>query len=138
MLSANGLRDWYPGLRKPAGTPPRWAFGPIWTALYVLMAISAWLVWRDYGWGARAALSIFCAQLALNIAWPAIFFGSRMPGVAFAEIVIFWFAVAFNIFVFYWLQPVAAFLLLPYLLWITYAGYLNFEIWRRNRLTLKA
>jgi len=97
------------------------------------MAISAWLVWRDYGRGALPALLIFFAQLALNVAWSGIFFGSRLPGVAFAEILILWLAIAFNIFVFYWLHPIAALILLPYLLWVTYAAYLNFGIWQLNR-----
>jgi len=133
LFTANGVRDWYPRLRKPRGTPPDWVFGPVWTTLYVLMAISAWLVWREYHLGALAALLIFFAQLALNVAWSAIFFGSRMPGVALAEIVILWFAILFTIVVFYLLLPLAAFLLLPYWFWVSYAIYLNFGIWRLNR-----
>ena len=133
FFTTNSVRDWYPKLRKPAGTPPAWVFGPVWTALYVLMAISAWLVWREYGRGALPALLIFFAQLALNVAWSGIFFGSRMPGVAFAEIIVLWLAIAFNIFVFYGLHPIAALILLPYLLWVTYATYLNLGIWRLNR-----
>ncbi|MGA2369715.1 MAG: TspO/MBR family protein [Candidatus Korobacteraceae bacterium] len=133
FFTGSSVREWYPQLRKPAGTPPSWIFGPVWTTLYVLMAISAWLVWRQYGNGARPALLIFLAQLALNVAWSAIFFGSRMPGVAFAEIVVLWLAIAFNIFVFYLLLPVSALLLVPYLLWVSYASYLNFGIWRLNR-----
>jgi translocator protein len=133
IFTARAVREWYPRLRKPVGTPPSWVFGPVWTTLYVLMAISAWLVWREYRGGARAALLIFFAQLALNVAWSAIFFGSRMPGVAFAEVLLLWFAIAFNIFVFYLLMPAAALLLLPYWAWVTYASYLNFGIWRLNR-----
>jgi len=133
FFTTNSVRDWYPRLRKPAGTPPAWVFGPVWTTLYVLMAVSAWLVWREYGRGALPALLIFFAQLALNVAWSGIFFGSRMPGIAFAEIVVLWLAIAFNIFVFYSLYPIAALILLPYLLWVTYAAYLNFGIWRLNR-----
>ncbi len=133
FFTANSVRDWYPSLRKPAGTPPSWVFGPVWTTLYVLMAISAWLVWREYGWGSRPALFIFFAQLALNVAWSGIFFGSRLPGVAFAEIAILWFAILFNVVIFYWLVPLSAWLLAPYLLWVTYAAYLNFGIWRLNR-----
>jgi tryptophan-rich sensory protein len=133
FFTASSVRNWYPQLRKPAGTPPSWIFGPVWTALYVLMAISAWLVWREYGRGARPALLIFFAQLALNVAWSGIFFGSRMPAVAFAEIVLLWFAVVVNIAIFYPLKPVAALLLVPYLVWVSYAGYLNFGIWRLNR-----
>jgi tryptophan-rich sensory protein len=133
FFTANSVRDWYPQLRKPRGTPSGRVFGPVWTTLYVLMAISAWLVWREYGRGARPALLIFFAQLALNVAWSGIFFGSRMPGMAFVEIVVLWLAIVFNLFVFYWLLPIAALLLLPYLLWVTYAAYLNWGIWRLNR-----
>ncbi|HEY1731198.1 MAG TPA: TspO/MBR family protein [Terriglobales bacterium] len=133
FLTSNSVRDWYPQLRKPAGTLPGWVFGPVWTWLYVLMAISAWLVWREFGLGARPALLIFFAQLTLNTAWSGIFFGSRMPGVAFAEIVILWLAIVFNIFVFYTLLPLAALLLFPYLLWVSYAVYVNWGIWRLNR-----
>ena len=98
------------------------------------MAISAWLVWRTYGWnGGRSALLLFFGQLALNAAWSGIFFGARLPGLAFAEIVILWLAILFNVLVFYWLLPVAAYLLLPYLFWVTYASYLNAGIWRLNR-----
>ncbi len=85
-------------LRKPPGTPPSFVFGPVWTILYLLMAVSAWLVWRDYGWrGGGSALLLFFAQLGLNIAWSGIFFGARLPGVAFAEILILWLAILFNI-----------------------------------------
>ena len=134
FLTARGVREWYPSLRKPKGTPPNWVFGPVWTTLYVLMAIAAWLIWRDYGWrGGRSSLFIFFAQLGLNMAWSGIFFGARLPGVAFAEIVILWLAILFNIVIFHWLTPLAALLLLPYLLWVTYAGYLNFGIWCLNR-----
>lgn len=133
FFTASSVRDWYPRLRKPAGTPPSRVFGPVWTALYILMAVSAWLVWREYGWGALPALLIFFAQLALNVAWSGIFFGSRMPGVAFVEITILWLAIAFTIFVFFTLVPIAALLLVPYLLWVSYASYLNWGIWRLNR-----
>ena len=133
-LTARGVREWYPNLRKPLGTPPSWVFGPVWTTLYVLMAISAWLIWRNYGWaGGRSALVLFFGQLALNAAWSGIFFGARLPGVAFAEIVLLWLAILFTTVVFYWLLPVAAYLLLPYLLWVTYASYLNAGIWRMNQ-----
>lgn len=133
FFTASSVRDWYPRLRKPRGTPPSWLFGPLWTALYVLMAVSAWLVWREYRAGALAALLVFFAQLALNVAWSGIFFGSRMPGVAFLEIVLLWLAIAFTMLIFYWLRPPAALLLVPYLLWVSYAAYLNLAIWRLNR-----
>ena len=97
------------------------------------MAVSAWLVWKQYGWGARAALLIFCAQLALNLAWSGIFFGARQIGFALFEIVILWLAIAFNIVIFYSLNALSAYLLVPYLLWVTYASYLNCGIWLLNR-----
>jgi benzodiazapine receptor len=133
LVTEKSVRTWYPTLRKPAGTPPSWVFGPVWTTLYVLMAVSAWLVWREYGWGARAALLIFFGQLALNLAWSGIFFGARLLGPALMEIVVLWLAIAFNIFVFSRLTPWAAHLLVPYLLWVTFAMYLNFGIWWLNR-----
>ena len=133
-LTDRGVRQWYPQLRKPPGTLPPSVFGPVWTTLYVLMGISAWLIWREYGWsGGRSALVLFSGQLALNVAWSGVFFSARLPGVAFAEIVILWLAILFNIVVFYWLLPLAAWLLVPYFLWVTYAVYLNFGIWRLNR-----
>jgi tryptophan-rich sensory protein len=134
FLSERGIAEWYPQLRKPAGTPPPWVFGPVWTALYVLMGISGWLIWRNYGWtGGRPALTMFFGQLALGAAWVGIFFGARLPGVALGAIVILALAILFNVIVFYWLLPLAAWLLLPTLLWVSYAGYLNFGIWRLNR-----
>ena len=136
FLTARGVREWYPHLRKPPGTPPGFVFGPVWSVLYILMAIAAWLVWREYGWsGGRSALVVFFGQLALNMAWSGIFFGVRLPGVAFAEILILWLAILYTILVFYWLAPVAALMLVPYLLWVSYASYLNFGIWRLNRQT---
>jgi len=133
VVTEKSLRDWYPALRKPPGTPPNWVFGPVWTTLYVLMAISAWLVWRDYRWGASGALLIFGAQLALNLGWSGVFFGARRPGLALVEIIILWAAVLFNACLFYWLNAASAYLLIPYLLWLTYAAHLNFGIWKLNR-----
>lgn len=133
LITDKSVRTWYPTLRKPPGTPPPWLFGPVWTALYLLMAVSAWLIWRDYRWGARAALLIFFAQLALNLAWSAIFFGARQIGFAAVEILILWSAILFNMFIFHALNAVSPYLLLPYLLWVSYASYLNFGIWRLNR-----
>lgn len=131
--TAKGVREWYPTLHKPAGTPPSWVFGPVWTSLHILMAISAWLIWRHFGWeGARTALTIFALQLALNLLWSWIFFGAQRPGTAFVEIVILWLTIALNVVLFYGRNQLAAALLVPYLLWVTYASYLNFGIWRLN------
>jgi translocator protein len=124
---------WYDRLAKPSWTPPGWIFGPVWTLLYGLMAVSAWLVWREHGLsGARAALLLFLAQLVLNGAWSWIFFGLERPGVAVIELGVLWVAIRLTLVAFWSLHRVAGLLLVPYLAWVTFAGILNFEIWRLN------
>jgi translocator protein len=125
---------WYDALAKPAWNPPSWVFGPVWTLLYVLMGLAAWLVWDRYGWRgpARTALTLFVVQLAFNGAWSAIFFGLQSPGLAFAEIVVLWSLIVATLLLFWRLRPVAGLLLVPYLLWVSFAAVLNFTIWRLN------
>jgi translocator protein len=125
------LRPWYTDLTKPRWTPPNWLFGPVWTILYVLMAIAAWLVWRQVGLTA-APMRLFLLQLLLNVAWSALFFRLRSPGLAFAEIVMLWFAILTTSIEFWGAVPAAGWLLLPYLTWVSYATALNFSIWRLN------
>ncbi|HEX6940938.1 MAG TPA: TspO/MBR family protein [Longimicrobiales bacterium] len=133
VFTASSMEVWYPTLRKPSWTPPPAVFGPVWTTLYTLMAIAAWLVWRRRGIAdTTAPLSLFAAQLAFNLAWSAIFFGLRAPGVAFVEIVLLWALVLATLVAFWRVRPLAGALLLPYLLWTTYAIALNFAIWRMN------
>jgi tryptophan-rich sensory protein len=125
---------WYESLRKPAWTPPNWLFGPAWTLLYLAMAAAAWLVWRRAGFGgARLALSLFLAQLVLNALWSYVFFGRRELGAALFEIILLWAAVFATMLAFWRVSPPAAWLIWPYLLWLTYAGFLNLSIWRLNR-----
>ena len=125
--------EWYASLKKPSWNPPGWIFGPVWTALYTMMAVAAWLVWRQGGWGKRRkALLIFLAQLALNAVWTPLFFGLHQPGVAFAEIVLLWLAIAATIAAFRSVSRVAAWLLAPYLAWVNFATVLNFALWRLN------
>jgi tryptophan-rich sensory protein len=125
---------WYERLRKPPWRPPNWVFAPAWSVLYVLIAISGWLVWRDAGWPAAApALAIYGVQLLLNAGWSAVFFGLRRPDWAFLEISLLWLSIAWTIQAFAPLQPVAAWLLAPYLAWVSFAALLNFSIWQRNR-----
>ena len=125
--------EWYASLKKPSWNPPGWIFGPVWTALYTMMAVAAWLVWRQGGWGKqRKALLIFLAQLALNAVWTPLFFGLHRPGVAFAEIVLLWLAIAATIAAFRSVSRVAAWLLAPYLAWVSFAAVLNFALWRLN------
>jgi tryptophan-rich sensory protein len=133
LLTGDEPGEWYAVLRKPAWTPPGWVFGPVWTALYLMMALALLIVWERRGLGgARVAVGLFAAQLALNVAWSGIFFGLRMPGVAFGELVLLWAAILATAVAF-WRESVAAgALLLPYLVWVTFAGALNFAVWRLN------
>lgn len=125
--------EWYAALKKPAWNPPGWLFGPVWSALYTLMAVSAWLVWQRGGFHAqRRPLTLFLAQLALNAAWTPLFFGLHRPGVAFAEIILLWVAIAWTLAAFWPVHRVAAWLLVPYLAWVSFAAVLNGTLWRLN------
>jgi tryptophan-rich sensory protein len=127
------VATWYAGLAKPSWTPPSWLFGPVWTALYAMMAVAGWQVWRCRGLaGAKAAMLLFFVQLALNAAWSWLFFGFRMPGAAFAEIVLLWSAILATTVQFWRASPLAAILFMPYLLWVSFAAALNYSIWRMN------
>jgi translocator protein len=121
---------YYRGLSKPSWAPPPWLFGPVWTVLYAMIGVSAWLVSRR-GTG-RGAIAAWWAQLALNAAWTPIFFGLRAPGVALAEIAAMWAAIVATVVAFGRRSPLAAALLIPYLGWVSFAAVLNLEIWRRN------
>lgn len=123
--------DYYRALSKPSWAPPPWLFGPVWTALYAMIGVSAWLVSRRAASG--GALGVWWAQLALNAAWTPIFFGLRAPGLALAAIAAMWVAIVATIVAFWRRRPLAAALLLPYLAWVSFAALLNLEIWRRNR-----
>lgn len=132
-FTAPSVKTWYPTLMKPAGTPPAWVFGPVWTTLYVLMATAAWLVWRQRPTAnVTAALALFFVQLALNATWSFLFFGLRRPDLALLEILVLLAAIiatTANFAQFSWL----AFLLMtPYVAWVSYATYLNFGVWRLN------
>ena len=125
--------DWYRQLRKPSWSPPAGLFGPVWTVLYALMGVAAWLVAGGRSRGRRSALAAFGVQLALNGAWTPIFFGLRRPGLALAEIVATLFAIVTTVALFTRQRLVAGLLLLPYLAWVAFATALNAEVWRRNR-----
>ncbi len=134
-FTARSVRNWYPTLRKPPGTPPASYFGPMWTVLYFLMTLAAWNIWRiGDGWsGGSPAITIYLIQLALNALWSAIFFGLRSPVLAFAEIILLWTTILATVISFWRISPVSGALLVPYLAWVTYAAYLNVGIWRLNR-----
>lgn len=133
LVTTPAIPTWYAQLEKPAWTPPGWLFGPAWTTLYLLMAVAAWLVWRRGGFaGQRRPLTLFLVQLALNAAWSFLFFGLRNPGLGLAEIVVLWAMIVATLLAFRRVSTAAALLLVPYLLWVTFATALNFEIWRLN------
>jgi len=121
---------WYAGLRKPAWNPPNWLFAPVWTLLYAMMAVAAWLVWRDAGLSRE--ITLFVVQLLLNAAWTWLFFGLKRPGLAFVEIVALWLAILGTLVVLWSVRPLAALLLAPYLAWVTFAAALNAALWRLN------
>ena len=125
--------SWYAGINKPTWNPPGWIFGPVWTFLYVTMAIAAWRVWLKGGFREqRKALGLFLLQLALNAAWTPIFFGAHWLGVAFAEILLLWLAILLTLLAFQKVDKLAAGLLVPYLAWVSFASVLNFTLWRLN------
>jgi len=126
--------EWYVHLRKPSWNPPNQIFAPVWTALYTIMAVAAWLVWRRGGFASqRTALSLFLLQLILNAFWSPLFFGLHRPGLAFADLLLLWFALLATIAAFWKTNGVAGAMLVPYLAWVSFAGTLNFAIWRLNR-----
>ncbi|WP_300010293.1 TspO/MBR family protein [Pseudonocardia sp.] len=132
-LAAASAAEQYAALQQPTWAPPAWLFGPVWTVLYLAIAVSGWLVWRRAGWsGATVALSLFAAQLVLNALWTPLFFGAGLFGLAFAEIVVLWLAIVATIVAFARHSRPAAALLLPYLAWVTFASALNLAIWLLN------
>ena len=131
MVTATSVDTWYPTLAKPAFTPPDRAFGPVWTVLYALMALAAWLVWRRVGLEGRA-LRLFFGQLALNLAWSVLFFGLQMLALALIEILVLLMLIALTTLAFWRVDRRAGLLLAPYLLWVAYASALNGAIWWMN------
>ncbi len=129
-LVSNGATDpWYLALRKPSWNPPAWVFAPVWTTLYLLMAVAAWRVWRHGGWARqRPVLTVFLAQLVANLAWSPLFFSAHWPALALADLALLWLLVVTTLWAFAGVDRWAARLLTPYLAWITFAGALNAAI----------
>jgi tryptophan-rich sensory protein len=128
--------EWYERLKKPSWRPPNRLFAPVWTVLYVMIAVSGWLVWREFGFaGAVLPLAVYALQLVLNAAWTPLFFGLHRPDLAFVDIVLVWLSIVATIALFLPLHVGAALLLVPYLAWVTFATALNFAIWRLNSST---
>ncbi len=125
--------EWYAGLKKPSWNPPSWIFGPGWTTLYTMMAVAAWLVWKRGGFPRqRKALTLFLLQLFFNALWSPLFFGLHRPGLAFMDIVLLWLALLATVVAFWKARLLAGVLLVPYLAWVSFAGVLNFTLWRLN------
>ncbi len=135
VFTTSSITGWYSTLTKPALNPPAWVFGPVWTTLFALMGISAFLIWKKGldRKDVKIALGIFLGQLVLNTLWSIIFFGLHSPGGALIEIIFLWLAILATIIVFAKISRPSAWLLLPYILWVSFAGYLNFNIWTLNR-----
>ncbi len=133
LVTAPQIPNWYAEIAKPTWTPPGWIFGPVWSLLYFMMAVAAWLVWRDAGFArARLPLILFAIQLTLNSLWSVLFFGLQKPGAAAVEIVLLWGAILATLIAFWKRSPWAGVLLLPYLAWVSFAAVLNVAIWRMN------
>ncbi|MFN4142710.1 TspO/MBR family protein [Aestuariivirga sp.] len=131
LATSSAIESWYRTLAKPSWTPPDWLFGPVWTLLYIMMAVAAWLVWKTRD-RIGPAMALFAVQLALNLAWSFLFFGARSPGLAFIELVMLWVAVLLTMLAFFGRSTAAGLLFVPYLAWVSFAGALNFAIWTLN------
>lgn len=131
QVTTPNIAAWYDHLVKPSFNPPNTVFMPVWTVLYVLMAVAAWRVWCRTGLGSRA-MAVWFLQLLLNFAWSFLFFGAHSPMLAFFEIVVLWFTILWTVGLFWQTYIVAGILLIPYLSWVAYAAALNFWIWQLN------
>ncbi|MEO0820652.1 MAG: TspO/MBR family protein [Pseudomonadota bacterium] len=125
--------DWYEGLKHPSWRPPNWIFPLVWTPLYAMIAASGFIAWQAVGWsGGAAAFAVFFVQLALNFCWSWVFFGQKRPDRALAELALLWLSILVNILVFWPISALAGWLLVPYFIWVSFAGYLNYTLWRLN------
>lgn len=134
LFTTKGVNGWYAAAQKPWFNPPNWLFAPVWTTLYILMGIALYLVWKS---GVerkikKTAIILFVIQLVLNFAWSFIFFSLQQTGWALAELVLMWLAILFTILQFGKISSAAAWLLVPYISWVSFAGVLNYAIWSLN------
>lgn len=140
LFTTPAIATWYATLTKPALGPPNWIFGPVWVTLYFLMGVAVFVVWSLYADAPdgdvkkmrRNALIIFDVQLVLNVLWSILFFGLHSPFLAFLEIIVLWCMIFWTIISFYPISRVAAYLLVPYILWVSFAAYLNYALWVLN------
>jgi tryptophan-rich sensory protein len=133
FFTRKSISNWYQFLKKPSFAPPNWLFAPFWALLYILMAIAAFIIYKNKGrGGAFSVLKFYFFQLILNALWSIIFFGLRNPFLAFIEIIFLWLIILLTLIKFYKVEKIAGLLLLPYLFWVTFATILNFSIWLLN------
>ena len=133
LFTVTGEGSWYRTINKPSWNPPGWIFGPVWTTLYILMGIAFYQVWRlPESKAGRTAILLFGIQLILNFFWSFIFFNQHQIGWALVEIIAMWIMILLTIFVFAKVNTVAAWLLVPYISWVSFAAILNYTIWRLN------
>lgn len=135
LFTESAVRTWYAGLNKPLFNPPDWIFGPVWTALYLMMGIALYLVWRNglVDKRTKIAVALFAAQLALNLLWSILFFGMHNPLAGLVEIVLLWASILATMIAFFRISNPAGLLLVPYFLWVSFASALNFMLWSLNR-----
>ncbi len=134
FFTATGVDSWYQTINKPSWNPPGWIFGPVWTTLYVMMGIALFLVWKSNTNEAlkKTAITLFAVQMVLNFFWSFIFFKQEQPGWALVEIIVLWVAILLTIFAFAKVNKTAAWLLVPYISWVSFATILNYTIWKLN------
>jgi len=134
LFTSSSISTWYTALRKPFFNPPNWIFGPVWITLYLLMGISLYLVWntgieQKY---VKVAIIVFIVQFVLNSLWSILFFGLQSPFLAFVEILVLWATILLTIVFFFRISVVAGWLLIPYIIWVSFAAVLNGAIWLLN------
>lgn len=132
IFTGPNISNWYTTINKAPFNPPNWVFGPAWTLLFILMGWAFYIIWTTKAKNKTTAYWAFAIQFVLNILWSAIFFGAKLPGWAFFEIIVFWFAILWTFVVFYRINKMAGYLLIPYILWVTFASILNYYVWILN------
>ena len=134
MFTSHSVPEWYATLNRPSFNPPNWIFGPVWTTLYILMGISFFLIWKQGVSKERnRAILVYLLQLLLNFAWSFIFFYFNLIGLALVEIILLWISIIMMLVVFYKIKPIASYINIPYLLWVTFATVLNASYYLLNR-----
>jgi translocator protein len=134
LITSEAVPEWFAALNRPSFSPPNWLFGPVWTTLYILLGLSFFLIWKQEASRQRnQAIIIFFVQMALNFGWSFIFFYFNMIGLALIEIVLLWISIIIMLLLFYKIKPAAAYMNIPYLIWVTFASVLNAGYYILNR-----